>query len=320
MMLPRFAVMSVGDSMAGVSDDPARRCRSSDVASEENDVITGRLPTFLVIGAMKAGTSSLYRYLTSHPQVFMPERKEARFFNEMNWKKGVDWYRGLFAGAADHVAVGEASPTYTAYPLQMQIPDRIASVLPDVRLLYLVREPLARIRSHYLMSIWTGQESLPIDEAIIHNPLYLYQTQYAMQLDRYLRLFPEESIMVVRSEALRDARDETMRRVFTFLGVDPEWRGESFDQEFNTSASRRDVTFTSIVKHGIRRNREMENVPIYRMGFRFIRRSWNRVKARNVANVMMAPETEEFVRDRIRDDVDRLRRFMPDGFDGWGIA
>src|SRR6266568_6603804 len=94
----------------------------------------GRLPNFFVIGAMKAGTTSLYEYLFAHPNVFLPtETKEPAFFAR-NWRRGEGWYRSLFAGAGDAVAVGEASTSYTKYPTITTVPDRMASVVPEARL------------------------------------------------------------------------------------------------------------------------------------------------------------------------------------------
>ena len=94
---------------------------------------TPRLPNFLVIGAMKAGTTSLYHYLRDHPQVFMPDTKEVNFFNPLrNWRHGVSWYEEQFRAApAEALAVGEASTSYTKYPWVKDVPERITSVLGD---------------------------------------------------------------------------------------------------------------------------------------------------------------------------------------------
>ena len=93
------------------------------------------LPNFLIIGAMKAGTTSLYQYLGSHPQVFMAQPKELHFFS---YRAGEDtaWYAEHFAGAGAAIAVGEASASYTTYPDAEEVPGRIAAI-PDVRLIYL---------------------------------------------------------------------------------------------------------------------------------------------------------------------------------------
>lgn len=92
------------------------------------------LPNFLVIGAMKAGTTSMHRYLDAHPDVFMATQKELNFFiEELNWSKGLGWYEERFAEAGDATARGEASPGYAGYPVRRGVPERIAATLPDAR-------------------------------------------------------------------------------------------------------------------------------------------------------------------------------------------
>src|SRR5690242_1505303 len=110
------------------------------------------LPNFLVIAPPKTGSTSLHRYLEAHPEVFMSEQKELRFFIEQrNWNRGLAWYERHFRNAAGAKAVGEASPGYALYPLYQGVPERIASVLGTrCRFLYVVRNPVDRIRSHYL--------------------------------------------------------------------------------------------------------------------------------------------------------------------------
>jgi len=153
-------------------------------SAAQAEVALGRLPDFLVIGAMKCGTTSLYHYLREHPQVFMPQLKAPEFFAEAsNWHRGVDWYRRQFAGAgAEVLAIGEASNVYTKYPRYMDVPARIAGHIPDARLIYVVRDPVERIRSHYRTRVAEGTESTPFDVAVFENPIYLDYSRYAMQV------------------------------------------------------------------------------------------------------------------------------------------
>src|SRR4051794_28578727 len=107
-----------------------------------------RLPDFIVIGTTKGGTTSLWRYLSDHPDIFMPTRKELRFFsNNERWRQGVEWYARQFEGAGEHQLVGEASPQYTSWPRYPHVPERMASVVPNAKLIYLVRDPVARTAS-----------------------------------------------------------------------------------------------------------------------------------------------------------------------------
>src|SRR4051812_39114595 len=98
----------------------------------------GRLPDFVVIGAMKSGTTSLYHWLAQHPSVRLPRAKEPHFFSrEERWSRGVDWYRGLFAEASHDHVTGEFSTSYTAPHFSGVAADRMARVLPSAQLVYL---------------------------------------------------------------------------------------------------------------------------------------------------------------------------------------
>ncbi|MDX1394802.1 MAG: sulfotransferase domain-containing protein, partial [Gemmatimonadota bacterium] len=113
----------------------------------------GCLPNLLVIGAMNAGTTSLYHYLRLHPEIHMSTPKELTFFaDEWNWPRGLDWYASHFDPS--FAVNGEASPLYTTYPECPEIAERIGRNLPDVKLLYLVRDPIARMISQYVT--WTS--------------------------------------------------------------------------------------------------------------------------------------------------------------------
>src|SRR4051794_5648348 len=172
----------------------------------------GPLPNFLLIGAMKAGTTSMYHYLRAHPQVYMPTFKAPEFFaGKALSSRGVDWYRRQFADVGPGaVAIGEASNVYTKYPHYSGVPARIAELIPDVRLLYIVRDPVARIRSHYQTRAVEGSEKLPLGEAVASNSISLDYSRYAMQIEQYLEHFSREQLLVTTAEALRNDRDSVM--------------------------------------------------------------------------------------------------------------
>src|SRR5437879_4812348 len=151
---------------------------------------------------MKAGTTSLYHYLRPHPEVFMPKTKELDFFvEEMNWSRGWTWYREQFEAAPAHTkARGEASTAYAKAPRFRGVPVRIAATLPDVRLVYVIRNPIERIRSHYQHRVATGAEVRPLEAAVLENPIYVDYSRYAFQIEQFLEHFPREQLLVVRSE------------------------------------------------------------------------------------------------------------------------
>jgi Sulfotransferase family len=280
--------------------------------------VRGRLPTFVVLGAAKAGTTSLYHYLRRHPQVFMSERKELDFFvEEQNWGLGTGWYREQFAGAGDALAVGEATPRYTAAPKHEGVPGRMASVVPEARLVYLVRDPVERMRSHYQQLVRRGLERRPVEEALLAHPPYVDQSRYAMQIERYLEHFPRERLLVVLSERLRSRRTEALGEILAFLGVDPTVSNQQAEGEFHRADDKR---VPRPLIGGLRRvpgSRRLAAALPERM-----RRAARGMVDRplEVPPAEVTPELRARLEELLRDDVRALRAYLGPDFDGWGIA
>jgi hypothetical protein len=286
----------------------------------------GPLPDFLVIGAMKAGTTSLHHYLGAHPQVFMPKVKELDFFTkELSWSRGWDWYRRQFSAAGAGIqVVGEASTSYTKYPRYQGAPERIAHHLPNARLIYLVRDPFERIRSHYQHNVAIGQEERPIDEALARNHVYLDYSRYAAQIERYLEYFDRSQCLLVTSEDLRSRREETMRTVFKFLEVDTDLRIENLDEEFYRTEDR--PAYGRMLGGARRLLKERFPTAVGLWRGRFLPASVKRRLGRPVklapalSSVAMSAATKEVIKGELYEDVKRLRAHMGDDFEGWGIA
>jgi Sulfotransferase family len=182
------------------------------------------LPNFVVIGAMKAGTVSLRRHLDEHPEVFLGRGGrfgEPNFFvAEYNWSLGLGWYEALFDGVGRAAAIGECSPSYTFAHVYRGVPERMARVIPQARLVYLVRDPVARMRSMYLHQVSAGRERRRPDVALLDDR-YLGPSRYGFQLAAFLDHFDRGQVLVIASEVLRDRPREALSEVFGHLGVDP---------------------------------------------------------------------------------------------------
>lgn len=197
------------------------------------------LPTFLVIGAQKSGTTSMHRYLQDHPDVYLPLWKEPAFFvEEQTWSRGVDWYRELFSDAGSAVAVGEASTAYTMFPYLEGVPARIKGLLPDVRLVYVVRDPIERMRSAFVHELSTGAQHRTLRQALLEHAPYLLLSQYALQIDQYLEHFDRAQLLVVFSSDLEQRPEATLDRVFEFIGVSP-WTPSDLHVRHHRSGAKR---------------------------------------------------------------------------------
>jgi sulfotransferase family protein len=191
-----------------------------------------------VIGGLKCGTTSLHHYLNLHPEVEMSRPKELNFFvAELNWPLGTDWYASHFGTRAP--IRGESSPHYTSRPRFEGVTERMRSVLGDVRLVYMVRDPIDRMLSHYLHNVAGGYEHRALADALADpRTAYVNRSLYAFQLEPYLEQFGSERIEVVAREELKGERPATMRRLFTFLGVDPGFTSTHFEREWETGTAK----------------------------------------------------------------------------------
>lgn len=180
------------------------------------------LPNFLIVGAAKAGTTTTTALLQRHPEVFMADSKEPRFFTQ-NWHRGLQWYRQLFEGAEDHTAVGEASVAYTNAPRRSEAPRRIAESLGEIKYIYLVRHPIERMISHYkhaLVHRWIPKETT-FAEALELEPQIKHCSRYHYQFQQYKPFTRPDQWHIVVFERLVEDPQTVANEIFDFLGVRP---------------------------------------------------------------------------------------------------
>jgi hypothetical protein len=204
----------------------------------------GALPNLLIIGGLKCGTTSLHHYLNLHPQIAMSRPKELNFFvAELNWELGPEWYASHFDRTAP--VRGESSPHYTNLPRFAGVAERIHELLGDqARIVYMVRDPLERILSHYLHNVGGGYESRPIEVAIADpDSAYVARSRYAMQIQPYLSKFDRAHVLIVDNAELAAEREATVRRVFGFCGVDDGFSSEQFEREWETGSAKQEGGF-----------------------------------------------------------------------------
>jgi hypothetical protein len=199
-----------------------------------------RLPDFLILGAQRAGSTSLFDSLCAHPGISEPTHKELHFFDQ-NWWRDVGWYRRFFPFARRRLT-GEASPYYLFHPLS---PARVAATVPYAKLIALLRDPVERAYSQYNLSSHYGQEDLSFEEALDREPerlageeekiaadpryksfshryhSYVARGLYAEQLERWFGYFPRQQLLVVRAEDLFRKPVATYGDIVEFLGLPP---------------------------------------------------------------------------------------------------
>jgi hypothetical protein len=144
------------------------------------------LPNFIIIGAMKAATTSLYQQLKMQPGIFMPDLKEPNFFSDdATYSNGLDWYRQLFSKAGDAVIRGEASTHYTKLPTYPHTVDRLVKANMSCKMIYVMRDPIDRLVSQYIHEWSQRKITVSIDKAINEFPELIHYSRYYYQLQPY---------------------------------------------------------------------------------------------------------------------------------------
>ena len=198
-------------------------------------------PNFLIIGAPKCGTTSLCAILRQHPDIFMPECKEPDFFSRDEvFARGQDWYGSLFAGVQSEAAISEASPSYCMVESFPRAPERIASFLPEAKIIYIVRHPLERMETAWAQFLHSGHPvSRSFTKAVREYLLFLEQSRYWQTIAAYRKQFPDDRLLVVDFEDLRSDAASAAAECFRFLGVDPDFRVADAGSPRNSRAGKR---------------------------------------------------------------------------------
>ena len=279
-----------------------------------------QLPNLIIIGGLKCGTTSIHHYLGLHPQIQMSKPKELNFFvEELNWDLGLDWYASRFDGRFQ--VRGESSPHYTNLPRFTGVPERIKQHCPDARLLYMVRDPIKRILSHWVHATGAGYETREFVPTLSEpDSPYVCRSKYWMQLQPYLERFDRAQIEIITQEELQGEREETMRKAFRFAGVDESFTSEQFDREWEKSSAKQGGKYQLMEK--------LVKLP----GLRSFDRNFDRLPESMrwlVEKVVHDPEKPpapkpklpddlfETIRGRFGADVASLQEFAGREFAGW---
>jgi hypothetical protein len=258
------------------------------------------LPTFAVIGAMKAGTTSISAALATHPDVFICTPKEPQFFTT-RWDRGLAWYESLFDPAGGALARGDASTSYTDFPRKPLAAQRMAETVPDVKLVYIVRDPVERMRSHYRHRLADGNEMRPIGEALLDDR-YLLRSAYGLQIEQYLACFPREQLLVLDGADLLSG-GPSWSQLFTFIGVPSPPTPPSVPKA-NTSNARMNLTSSArSARHRLRRTGlySYAPTPLRRLGRRLGQR-----KASSNDEATITPALRAEIEARLHEDMQRF--------------
>lgn len=193
-------------------------------------------PNFLVVGAAKAGTSWLHYCLNAHPEIFVPKVKELHFFSyPYVYQKGNEWYESFFDSASSETVIGEVCPSYISFP---NVPERIHQYNPNMKLIFVLRNPIQRAYSHYCMGMKQGKLDFDIDSHLNHESNYVQLGLYYQQITRFLQYFSLDHLKIITFDELKTTPQATLKEIYTYLNVNSDFSpSESVLKPKNVSSS-----------------------------------------------------------------------------------
>lgn len=292
------------------------------------------LPTFIIAGAGKSGTTSLWRYLKQHPDIFMTENKEPTFFTEVigkdqgademapassgNYGKGLPWYEALFEGCRPEQQRGEASTTYISAP---DTPSLIKAHIPDAKIIFILREPVSRAYSQYWQEIKSGHRLPPFSEMYSqgHPRLqrYLYNSRYKTHLTNFLEEFRRDQLLVLLHDDLKHDPVAITKAIYRFLGVDESYLPEDLGKRHNPSSVPRSRLLQRFIYHSSR-SKIKELLPATVR--KFLNRTKISVRSMNLKPYTYPPLSPEIRKELIPmfvDDVDFIEQVVGKSLSAW---
>lgn len=268
--------------------------------------MTSRCVDFIIIGAQKCATTTLADHLSTHPEVTMARIKEPHYFSEFGRAvHNLQEYHALFDGGSGPVW-GEASTHYTALPMCAGTARRIQEYNSEIRLIYVLRDPVERAISNYVHNYSRGRCKESVHEAFRYNPFYIERSRYMSQLRPYLLRFPAEQILVLLFEDVVTDIDGVLHRIANHVGIAPE--GFAGNMILSNPSVGRSVTSESASR--------VSRLPVIHRFTRSIPSPWREwVKRRYFSNVVLTKPTlssddEELLWACLEDEVDQIRSLL----------
>lgn len=276
-------------------------------------------PHFLVIGAMRAGTTSFHQFLASHPDIHLPHIKETDFFiARQNWQRGTEWYQHQYT-LENRGAFGEVCPNYAKADVFPGVPERAQAFNPNMRILYIVRDPVERAISHYHHSLSYDQSLPPPADLIGSEPgLHILRTsQYMFQIRPWLKHFDEEQIAILDFQDLLENPQHTAQLVADHLGIP----SDGFDaRALKPANSSRDVA--SLPAFWMQQRTSRVGVWARRYLPRpvagLLKKSASRF-ARTPTAAEFGPSLREQLAEHLSGDADEFRQFTGRKFSRWTV-
>ncbi len=288
-----------------------------------------QLPSFFVVGAQKAGTSSLHDWLEQLPGVCLPKHKETDFFTfQKLYDRGLNWYLQQFPDCTEQAVIGEVSPNYMFFPEACR---RIREHIPNAKFIFIFRHPIDRAYSNYLMDFHKGYETLSFQEALLKERArwvdeenlrghwgYIMRGRYAAQVKRFQQVFPESEFMFIKFEDLiapGEVGASTFEDICRFIGLQPPFLAVSRGVS-NPAQKPRFVWLRDFIHGSSRVKSTMAKfIPDYDMKIR-LWKLMDRINSRPLCKTGMGSIPMSVIMD-VEQEIEQLERLTGMQLDDW---
>jgi hypothetical protein len=273
------------------------------------------LVDFMIIGAQKCGTTSLANQLADHPAICFCAEKEPGYFNQAaDWRAGLADYHALYSPAPGQLC-GEASTFYTFLPEHPGTHERLFEYNPDLKLIYVMRQPVERALSHYTHNLVRNLDTRPPDEALFAAPEYINRSRYGVQVRPYLELFDRDNLLlVIFEEYVRDQLG-TLQQIAAFLDIDPQPFAEAETEARHKSVGEPYLKYDSM--------RSFVKTPVFQRLRAMVPAAIRQpVRHRLLSNTLetkpeLSPGARQLVWRLVEDDVLTIEQLMGRRLDSW---
>jgi len=276
------------------------------------DVAMKRCPNLFILGAMKCGTTSLHNYLDMHPDVCMSSDKEPHYLSFNCYHYSADDFYSLWS--TDSRYLGESSTSYSKLQLAPDTPQRIRTVSPEAKFIYMVRDPVDRMQSHYNHSVACSMESESPEVAFtgdLSSNNYVLTSSYFLQIKRYIDIFGSDRILIIDSDELRIDRDAVMGQVYSFLGL-PAVDLPNLEKDYHRTA---DLGKDRVLVKYLRKNRRlMKGIK------RLFPRKWLSFVGKKPQQLVLFSDTlRGQLYDYLYSDMEQFKEFSGKSFEHWRL-
>lgn len=267
----------------------------------------------LIIGSMKCGTTSLFDYLSQHPQICHCSIKEPNFFaSDENWQKGFDWYQNLWEwNPKQHTIALEASTHYTKIPKFPNAAERIAQTPANFKFIYMMRNPLDRIESHYNHGQAVGWSTTRNNRNQTIDRQLIEVSNYTQQITEYYQRFPAQNIMLLDFEQLKNEPFKLLEKVSAFLNLEPNYSWQNLDKVLNAGNQR--IAYPKwwqFLKLTSRYIPMPHALKIWSRGF---------FGTKNIPKFTLSAEQKKYIYQELHEDLIKLEQKYGFNISGWSI-